>query len=208
MYIKMEEDKSLHIPAKYAIYRGENNVDQMVFLLPSQYEELPIAECVVICNYILPNGSGGYRTLNMEQELYRDSLQYSMILDAELTEMAGTVVVWLTILTSDHQTVLKTGEATVQIYTIRSLSEYPAQDSTSSSSESAATVVNLQATDASVLLTRDEYGTWVGVKVSPDEGNALTLRSNGLFVESSSEDTEAIDNRVTSLEQNLTLDDL
>ena len=42
--------------------------------------------------------------------------------------------------------------------------------------------IGLTAVDASVILGSDENGTTIGVQVSDDEGNALELKEDGLFV--------------------------
>ena len=114
MYIKMDNSKHLVISSPSKIYRGENNADDLIFLLPTSYNGIDLSKCKTIVRYLLPNGQGcSVSILNVNQ--IEDYLVFGMSVDTTFTTFAGRVVLWITMTNSSDEVVLKTSELTFEV---------------------------------------------------------------------------------------------
>lgn len=71
--IKMNDDKSLETTVEATIYQNEKNADTLVFLLPRLYEEVNLADCIVLLRYLLPDGTGKSEELEMSPVPYNQN---------------------------------------------------------------------------------------------------------------------------------------
>lgn len=51
MYIKLLEDKSLIVTIPSILYQNEANADEIIFLVPQNYEGIALAECTVRADF-------------------------------------------------------------------------------------------------------------------------------------------------------------
>lgn len=159
MYIKMAEDKSLHITIPASIYRGENQADLLVFLLPELYEDVRLADCVVAMRYILPTGEGFSEELVLAPELYRTYCQFGTKVDTQLTAVAGDITVWLTAIDGADNEVLKTGEVTITVLRSKNIADYMPQESLDQIDRLTADVEKLKKTKADNIIFNEANST-------------------------------------------------
>lgn len=118
----MNEDKSLETTVEAMIYQNEKNADTLVFLLPRLYEEVNLANCIALLRYILPDGTGKSEELEMSPVPYNQNYyRYNLKMNTRLTETAGTIELWLCVLSLYDDVVLKTGTAIIEVTPARRL---------------------------------------------------------------------------------------
>ena len=107
--IRMGTGKELFTTVRRPIYQGEQNVDDLVFIVPKKYDEMDIAACTVTLQYMLPE-TDDYVDLMLESSDYNDEfLACKTPLAASLTSRSGTVLMRLVIRDESGQTVLISG---------------------------------------------------------------------------------------------------
>lgn len=122
--IKMENDKSLVTTIKSTIYRGELNANRILFLLPNEWEEHLLADYGVRLDYITPDGVGNSEMLAFEQDSYKGYLQVYVPVDCPITDQAGSVELWLSILDWYGTVVIKTGSNYLSVVERKAISDY------------------------------------------------------------------------------------
>lgn len=159
MYIKMTDTKELIITVPTAIYRGETNADMITFLVPLSVGGHNIADCTLSMRYVLPSNTGRSEILYCKPEMYQDYLQYTTALTTRLTAEEGMVRIWLSALSSDGSTVIKTGEVLVRVYPSRNIADYLPEDGLDQIDRLEAQVSRLVQTKADDLVFHEEDNT-------------------------------------------------
>lgn len=107
--IRMGTGKELFTTVRRPIYQGEQNVDDLIFIVPKKYGEMDIAACTVTLQYMLPE-TDDYVDLMLESSEYNDEfLACKTPLAASLTSRSGTVLMRLVIRDESGQAVLISG---------------------------------------------------------------------------------------------------
>lgn len=113
--IKMDTGKELITTVRQSVYQGEKNADALIFLVPNMYDNIDIASCVVLLQYMLP-GSDVYADLELTAtEHNAEYLAYSTSLDFPITAFSGTVWMRLQIKDAHGHVVLVSGGAALPI---------------------------------------------------------------------------------------------
>lgn len=77
-YIKLDENMDLIITAKTPIYRGDNLNQKIVYLIPTQVEEIDMASATVYLLYIRADGVADVVSLEPMEEKYNETyFQYT-----------------------------------------------------------------------------------------------------------------------------------
>lgn len=159
MYIKVQDNKSLVVTVPTSILRGENKVDTLVFLVPSEYEGIKIADCAVMLRYIRPDNVGTSEQLKMLPEMYNGYLQYSIRADSQFTAVEGKLRLWLSAISLTDALVLKTSELVVAIKPSPNIKEFLPQEDLDQIDQLAMSVARLEATKADGLTYDPSDGT-------------------------------------------------
>ena len=98
--ILVNDDNSLQTSIRSKIVQGSKNIDYLHFLINPTYNGIDMSELSVILTYILPI-SKERKTLTLEksEELYKERLEYKILLDSDenfITSEYGDVKLWLT----------------------------------------------------------------------------------------------------------------
>lgn len=98
--IQMNSNKSLTATNRVTLFEKETNVDTIRWLIPPQYTEgatvKNIIDYVVTVKVKCPDGRGWVELLECEDVLYKERLDYRMPVTSDLTQVAGTVTMYLT----------------------------------------------------------------------------------------------------------------
>lgn len=121
--IVMDKYKDLNTTVRSVIYKGENMVDKIQFLIPQKYDGnagresinpdtgeteliqdgvIDISNYTVTLKYVDPNGNFHSEVLARDDELYKDYYRYTLPVETAFTQVAGTVTVRLTLTYFDH----------------------------------------------------------------------------------------------------------
>lgn len=123
--IKMENDKTLFATIESTIFEGESGADVITFLTPKNYNDINLADCTMLCRYILPDGIGYSDVLNLYPVPYNDDLyQYKLPVGSKLTSKQGKVELWLTAIDYADKTILKTDTISIQIMASKNIVDY------------------------------------------------------------------------------------
>ena len=107
--IMMNRDKSLTKTIVRTIYKGENLVDTIQFLIPRMYGEIDMSEFVAELTYIDPQAKSHIEVLSMVDNAYkRDWLKFLLPVDTKLTEYSGEIAMRIQF-KKDFHIVLRTG---------------------------------------------------------------------------------------------------
>lgn len=158
MYIKMNDDKSLSVTVPTTIYRGERKADLITFLVPSQYEDINLADCAMILRYIQPDGTGKSEPLAYLPEMYKTYLQFSTVVNTRFSAQAGMVTLWLTAI-GDDGVVLKTGEVMIEISPSKDVQDYLCQEDLDQLDQLMAQIEALSARKADDMIFHEEDST-------------------------------------------------
>lgn len=113
--IKMDTGKELITTVRQSVYQGEKNADALIFLVQKKYDNIDIASCTVLMQYMLP-GSDVYADLELTAtEHNAEYLAYSTSLDFPITAFSGTVWMRLQIKDADGHVVLVSGTAALPV---------------------------------------------------------------------------------------------
>lgn len=94
----MTNDKQLVTTVRTTIHQRETGVDTIRFLLPLQYEGLNLSEFTVVVKYVSPDNVSHCELLHCQEDLYNNRLDYRLGVDTDITAMAGSVKLRLTLL--------------------------------------------------------------------------------------------------------------
>lgn len=154
--IKMNNDKSLTTTIKATIYQYEKNADTLVFLLPMMYEEKNIADCVVLLRYILPNNIGKSEELEMCPEPYKNYYQFRLPISSSLTDVSGAIELWLNITDPHDEWMLSTGNLTIEVRSIKDITQYLPSESRNQLDRLTAKVIRLEQEKADNILYNND----------------------------------------------------
>lgn len=124
MYIKVTDSKELLMTIPTTIYCGEANADLITFLIPMNYGERNLADCMVAMRYVLPSGIGHSEALVYHPEPYKNYLQFTTPINTRLTAEAGEITLWLSVFHFDEGVVLKTSEIIIPVSPSKNITEY------------------------------------------------------------------------------------
>ena len=104
--ILVNDDNSLQTSIRSKIIQGSKNIDYLHFLINPTYNDIDMSELSVILTYILPI-SKERKTLTLEksEELYKERLEYKILLDDDenfITSEYGDVKLWLTFMDNEN----------------------------------------------------------------------------------------------------------
>ncbi|MCM1224804.1 MAG: hypothetical protein NC548_61180 [Lachnospiraceae bacterium] len=168
--IKMNDDKSLETTVETTIYQNEKNADTLVFLLPRLYEEVNLADCVVLLRYLLPDGTGKSEELEMALIPYNQNYyRYNLKMNTRLTAEAGTIELWLCALSLYDDVVLKTGTATIEVTPVKEIMDYLAPEDLNQLDRLTLKVKHLEQKKADNIAVNEE-------------GNTIQLTANGTLI--------------------------
>lgn len=126
-YIKLDENMDLIITAKTPIYRGDNLNQKIVYLIPTQVEEIDMASATVYLLYIRADGVADVVSLEPMEEKYNETyFQYTFPVNCKLTKFPGEVCTWLQIFsgTPSNPITAKSGECMLQIQDSKNMDDY------------------------------------------------------------------------------------
>lgn len=125
--IVMQDNKDLIATIKTKIYEKETGVDIIRFLIPQMYENIQLSNLSAILKYQLPNGTFKAEELQLEEEFYKNYLDYRIKVTSNLTSEYGTIILRISFIKTEEQVeVLHTGNIIVNIYQIEN--EYQFDD--------------------------------------------------------------------------------
>lgn len=154
--IKMNNDKSLITTIRATIYQYEKNADTLIFLLPMTYEEKNIADCVVLLRYILPNNIGKSEELEMCPEPYKNYYQFRLPISSSLTDVSGEIELWLNITDPHDEWMLRTGNLTIEVRSVKDITQYLPSDSRNQLDRLSAKVTRLEQEKADNILYNND----------------------------------------------------
>lgn len=130
MYVlKMNNDKSLVATITSSIYQGERNADTLSFLIPVAYEDKNIADCTLLLRYILPNGVGRSEELELDAEPYKNYYRYRLKVSTRLTDVPGSIELWVSAVDFNDNYILKSGTAHINVLPTKKVSDYLSDES-------------------------------------------------------------------------------
>lgn len=175
--ILVQDDNSLQASVRTRIMNGSKNIDELHFLVKPVYYEIDMTELSVVLTYILPvSKERKTLTLTKSEELYKDRLEYKILLNNDenyITSEVGEVKLWLTFLDNDKNIVRYTTPTIITVY--------PTEETKDEQSKPAETQtvdnIYLDKDTNSIYLTSN--GTTVGEPISiNDLSTAIVDNSN------------------------------
>lgn len=132
--ILMNTDKSLIATNRINIYQRENAVDKIQFLLPQTYEDLNLSEFEVVVKYVDQGNVAHSEILELQEELYKEKLQYILPVTTKITQFAGDVKLCLSVLNvnldnDEKEEVLHTGETIINVKSIDDIFAFTPKES-------------------------------------------------------------------------------
>lgn len=122
MVILMKSNKTLVISKNSRLYQQENAVDKIVFYIPEFYEENDLKEYVASLCYTSPSNHVRSELLVAQEESDKEGfIQYKLPVTTRITELAGDIPMYLSLLHADQETnkkhVLKTSVVNITVET-------------------------------------------------------------------------------------------
>ena len=115
----MDENKDLFTTVSCNLFQHESLVDKIQFLLPQTYQEFDLTDATVVLKYATVDNVAHSEILTKDEELYKEKLRFLLPVDSELSRMAGTIKLRLTITKIDvaenKQYVLHSSETSLEI---------------------------------------------------------------------------------------------
>ena len=96
--IIMDKYKNLNTTVRTSIFQQESMVDKIQFLIPPVYDGNDLSEYTVTLKYVDPNGNFHAEALTKDAEMYKDYLRYELPVTTNLTKVAGTITLRLTLI--------------------------------------------------------------------------------------------------------------
>lgn len=123
--IKLEEDKSLVVTVPATIYQHERNADTLIFLIPKYYDDVNLSDCTVLLRYILPNGVGKSEQLEIDPASHnRNYNRYHLKMSTALTETAGEIELWLSLIDLYDNLVIQSGTSFIEVVPAKDITDY------------------------------------------------------------------------------------
>lgn len=165
-------------PTSGRIMQRSNLVDSLHFLVDQKYNDIPMKDCTVVMEYILPV-SKKYRSefLVASEELYKDYVEYTLPFDTKLTSEAGDIEVQLTFLRVDldNQEVRKTSVCKIPITPIADWAQLIPDEALTALDQK---VVKLMAANQQLIDLQQSYIDEKADDLSYEDGK-LSLTANG-----------------------------
>ena len=174
--ILINDDNTLHTSIRTRIMQNSKNVDELHFLVKPNYNEIDMTELKVILTYIMPiSKERKTLTLTKSEELYKERLEYKILLDNDenlITSEVGDIKMWLTFMHDDE---------VVRYTTPTILTVYPTEETTVEPNKPVQTPtvdsIYLDKDTNSIYLTAN--GSSVGIPIPINElTNAIVDSSN------------------------------
>lgn len=116
--ILVNEDNTLHVSIRTRIMQNTKNIDTLHFLVKPIFNDIDMTEATVVLTYILPiSKERKTLTLTKSEELYKERLEYKILLNEDFTTEVGDIQVYLTFMLGDD-IIRKTNSAMISIYKV------------------------------------------------------------------------------------------
>ncbi len=131
--IIMNSDKTLTASVVTKIFQREKLVDKIQFLIPQEYNDFDLSEFTAVLKWVDPSNVAHAETLELDEELYKERLRYTLPVDTSLTKMSGDITLRLTFSKLDTDTltqyVMHTGEIVITISALEDYYKFVTDDS-------------------------------------------------------------------------------
>lgn len=94
----MNEDKELIQSKTATIYQKETNVDKIQFLFPQKYQDIDLSKCTAVMKYTDQGNEPHGEILELQEELYKERLQYIYSVTTDFTRFAGDIEIYISFL--------------------------------------------------------------------------------------------------------------
>ena len=113
--ILVNDDNTLHASVRTRIMQNTKNIDSLHFLVKPMFNDIDMTEATVVLTYILPISTERKTlTLTKSEELYKERLEYKILLNEDFTTEVGDIVMYLTFMIGDD-IIRKTNSAILTI---------------------------------------------------------------------------------------------
>ena len=113
--ILVNDDNTLHASVRTRIMQSTKNIDSLHFLVKPMFNDIDMTEATVVLTYILPiSNERKTLTLTKSEELYKERLEYKILLNEDFTTEVGDIVMYLTFMIGDD-VIRKTNSAILTI---------------------------------------------------------------------------------------------
>lgn len=118
--ILVNDDNTLYTSVRTRIMQGSKNIDYLHFLVKPMFNGIDMTDATVVLTYILPvSEERKTLTLTRSEELYKERLEYKILLDENFTTELGSIAMYLTFMIGDN-IIRKTNSA---IMTVRKVED-------------------------------------------------------------------------------------
>lgn len=124
--ILMRNDKSLIATNRTTIYQREKLVDKLEFLIPYQYADLDIRDCMIVLKYVDQGNIAQSESLTKDDDLYKDNYVRCVLpVNTKITKFAGNLTLRLTFIkvneNSESDVVMHSGETTLTVNPLKDM---------------------------------------------------------------------------------------
>ena len=101
--ILVNDDNTLYTSVRTRIMQGSKNIDYLHFLVKPMFNGIDMTDATVVLTYILPvSEERKTLTLTRSEELYKERLEYKILLDDNFTTELGSIAMYLTFMIGDN----------------------------------------------------------------------------------------------------------
>lgn len=94
--IAMDQTKRLKIHTTGFIHQFESNADEMLILLPINYDGVSLSKCKIEIHYSSPQIENGVVHINSSAEMYNNNyIKYAWKIPLEMTLVGGKLPIWI-----------------------------------------------------------------------------------------------------------------
>lgn len=128
--ILVNDDNTLHASVRTRIMQNTKNIDSLHFLVKPMFNDIDMTEATVVLTYILPiSNERKTLTLTKSEELYKERLEYKILLNEDFTTEVGDIVMYLTFMIGDD-IIRKTNSAILTVNKVEEVNIDPNKPST------------------------------------------------------------------------------
>lgn len=128
--ILVQDDNTLQTSIRTRIMQNSKNIDYLHFLVKPNYNEIDMTDLTVVLTYILPiSKERKTLTLTKSEELYKERLEYKILLDNDenfITSEVGDIKMWLTFML-DNETVRYTTPIILSVHSTEESTVNPSE---------------------------------------------------------------------------------
>lgn len=127
IYIKLDENMGLGITVNEPIYRGENLIKKITYLIPTTVGEVDMLTAIPYLSYIRADGVADIVRLERQEEKYKEAYyQYVLPVSCRLSKFPGEICSWLQIYsgTPSNPTIAKSGECLLYVEDSKNMDDY------------------------------------------------------------------------------------